>query len=168
MPAKFQFEDLYGDAFVIDASATVTYEELDVEPPVPGEYDIWAGNLPIQTQLTLDQPFKFIVSWMQSGSLCPDLRDDAYWEIEVLMEKMGVEEFELAESDRKINVDYVQKDGHIYLEEITINKRKVPAGVYRPLVMINLRKPSDDPAKPDSHMPVAGFAELPPIQFYED
>jgi hypothetical protein len=162
--AEFKFEDLYGVSFDIEGGATVTFQEMEIKPPKPGEFDIWLGNLPVDTQLSLDQPFKFIVTWKQTGALCEDLRTDAYWQIEVLMEKMGIEEYELPERYRVKTVNFVPEKDHIYLVEFDIDERVVDKGVYRPVVIVNLRKPDTH----DTYMPVAGFAEFSPVQFYED
>ena len=163
MCAVLNFEDLLGPEFDIKGGATVTLEELpETQPDWIG--DDWPEDLAIKTQISKDQPFRFIIAWQQVGELCKMLSKELYWQVEILMEQMGKKEFELHESLRYKTIDYVPVDDHSYTLEMEIPRRKVPAGVYRPVVMVNLRMKGGF----DTWMPVAGFAEFPPIQFYED
>ncbi len=163
MIVDMKFEDLI-DQFEVQGNATVTMTELG---------DIWnwtdAWDAPptpnIETQLSTDQGCKFLVKWRQLGLLANAFNPGCYWQIELLLEKMGKGEFELAEADRIHIEPYVPDIGHIYAATFSVGGRKIPAGVYRPVVMINFRMPD---TFADTWMPVAGFAEFPPIQFYED
>jgi hypothetical protein len=163
MIARLKFEDLLGKEFNIVGGATVTLNELPETQPdwIP---DDWPEDLAIKTQVSEDQPFRFIVAWKQVGELCKMLSKDLFWQVEILLEQMGEKEFELPKNLRIKEVDYVPVDGHPYAFALEIPRRSVPAGVYRPVVMVNLRMKGLG----DTWMPVAGFAEFPPIQFYED
>ena len=162
MVAQLKFEDLL-PYFEIDGGATATYREL--QETQPGGKDDWTALPNIEPQISTDQPFKFIIRWKQKGPLATLINPAAYWRIEILLEKMGVDEFELNTSDRVHEVAYRPIDGHTYTETIQIDRRKVTPGVYRPVVMVNLCMPK---GSPDRWAPVAGFAEFKPIQFYED
>ena len=163
--AQLHFEDLFGGTFNVKggATATATMQELPETQP-DWIVDDWPEDLAVRTQISTDQPFKFIVTWQQEGPLSKGLNPKAYWQIEVLMEKMGAGEYELPDTHRLQTEPYQADENAIYLKEFTIPRRTIPAGVYRPVVMVNLRLPGPG----DTWMPVAGFAEFPPIQVYED
>lgn len=167
MTVPLNFEDLIGDFFNVEGDTTVTMEEL---PDIANAFDSWPVNpLPnVETQMSTDQGCSFLVAWQQTGVLSNTFNPGCYWRIELLLEKMGSGEFELAEADRIHIEPYVPAVDHVYAASFEIGGRKIPAGVYRPVVVINFRLPDGLPGPEDSYMPVAGFAEFPPIQFYED
>jgi hypothetical protein len=143
---------------------------MNETPDILNIIDSWPAPplVNVETQMSTDQGCRFIVAWKQTGVISNAFNDDCYWRIELLLEKMGHGEFELGESDRVHIEDYVPEVGHVYAAEFEISGRKIPAGVYRPVVVINFRLPDGLPGPEDSYMPVAGFGEFPPIQFYED
>jgi hypothetical protein len=132
MTVPLNFEDLI-DQFHVEGGATVTMEEL---PAVVIPWDHWdAPPLPtVDTQISMDQPFRFAVRWQQSGPLSGVFNPDAYWQIEVLLEKMGVEEYELPENIRIHREDYEPVNGHVYEAEFEVPRRPagMTPGVYRP------------------------------------
>lgn len=83
------------------------------------------------------------------------------WRLELLLEKMGGQEFDLPESLRIHELDFAsQPDDYVYVQEIP--PKCVPAGVYRAVATVTFRGPKNVPG------PIAAFADIGLVQFYEE
>lgn len=129
---------------------TCACEVVEVTPP-----GVVPSNL-----IRRDQDWGVHLMWTTRGELAPIL--DAEWRIQILLEAIGVAEYQLPEQYRLRTVPFDQHMIHQYNITLDIPKLIVPVGVYKLVVVMSLvGKTTGVPA------PVAGFAEGPLLNIFE-
>jgi hypothetical protein len=124
-------------------------EVVEMTPP---------GTIP-SNLIRTDQEWAVRLHWTTHGDLAPIL--DGLWKVQILMEAIGVAEYQLPVQYRLRDVPFDQHSYHEYDITLTIPKGIVPAGVYKLVVVVSLvGKTTGVPA------PVAGFSEGPLLNFF--
>lgn len=129
---------------------TCICEVVEMTPP-----GIIPSNL-----IRVDQDWGVHMRWTTHGELAPIL--DGIWNIQILLEAIGVPEYELPAEYRLQKIPFDQHLYHAYDITINIPKGVVPVGVYKLVVVATLvGKTTGVPA------PVAGFSEGPLLNVYD-
>lgn len=141
-------------SFVFCGGAVCTDEQL------PGDC-CWDDPILNNSLIQSEQAVTFGFRWDVKGCLVPLLKCSK-WKIEVQLERWGSKEFDLAALGYGTKyVNYVPRSGYTYTESITVPANTIPDGVYEVVGLITLYDNNNNP------LPVAGFAELGKIRFYE-
>lgn len=129
---------------------TCSCEVVELTPP---------GIVP-SSLIRKDQDWGVRLRWTTHGELAPIL--DAMWHIQILLDPLGVANYELPEQYRLVRVAFDQHTLHEYDITAKIPKGIVPLGTYKLVVVMTLKgKTTGVPA------PVAGFAEGPILNFFD-
>lgn len=118
----------------------------------------WPAAPPARV-IQLDQRWFWAVHFEQTGDLIEVL--SGTWRADLYLEKMGGGEFELQPPHSRIQFPFENRQGWIYKPR-QVDPRVVPAGVYRSVVSLTFRGPGNSPG------PIAAFADMGLMQFYED
>ena len=118
----------------------------------------WPAKAPDQI-IQLDQNWFWAVHFKQTGPLTYLM--GGTWRAELFLEQMGGGEFSMPISERRIEFPFKAEEGWNYKTK-QIGPRIVPAGVYRAVVSLTFRGLTGRPG------PIAAFADMGMLQFYED
>jgi hypothetical protein len=151
---KFKVEENLATpkSFKFDGAAVCTDEQL------PGDC-CWDEPILNNTLIQVEQGVNFGFQWSVSGCLVPLLKC-SHWKVQLHFEKWGEPEFDLGALGIT-QVKYVPESGYTYNTVISLRPNTVPEGVYDIVAVIRMYDYKNNP------VPVAGFAELGKIQFYE-
>lgn len=119
----------------------------------------WDDAILNNSLIQVEQGVNFGFKWCVEGCLVPLLKC-SYWKIQLHFEKWGEPEFDLGSVGVQ-KVKFVPESGYQYYNVISLRPNTVPEGVYDIVAVIRLYDNAGNP------VPVAGFAELGKIQFYE-
>jgi hypothetical protein len=141
-------------------------------PPSPFPH----GNVLVNRLIHTDQPWEVKLNWVVGGIMAHTVNPNFYWEIEVLLEKWGINEYELPIGVRKRTLTYgsgifsgtgpSQIIGYpgtpVNSTTISIPGGTVPPGVYGVVAVLRL-------LEADGVTPcfLAAFAEFGKVDFYE-
>ncbi|MCA9734010.1 MAG: hypothetical protein H6696_04465 [Deferribacteres bacterium] len=141
---QLKFEETL-DNFSILGNAMFTTHE--VTPP---------GEVSSETIIRTDQQWHCHFRWRTLGGLNYLL--SGRWKLSILLEKWGGREFNLPQNE--ITVSFVNAP-HEYHAVISIPAHRVPAGAYKPVVLVTMEGPTGVPG------PIAAFGEGAMMQFYD-
>lgn len=171
MAETIHFEEgLFGREFVLEGAATANVKEFI---PANMDIDFWEGvQSDPPTHISTDQKWQVSLNWTQNGSAIDLMDENLIWRIEILMEKIGVGEFELPDSYRVYEETFVKARPHTYEVTMDIPPRTMgrnDEGLYKLYLVIQLISPSIPKGAPDNRHPVVGWVEFSkPIHFFED
>lgn len=140
--------------FEFNGGAVITANEL------PSTAD-WPANLAIERLIQRDQPVRLSFRWSVSGLLTRFLDPNSKWHLQVYFEQMGGGEINLG-AYSQADVNFVPVSGHIYTHSLTVPANAIPEGVYEVVAVIRFKDARNRPG------PIAAFAELGKVTFYED
>ncbi|MCW5922495.1 MAG: hypothetical protein KIS77_09130 [Saprospiraceae bacterium] len=140
-------------SFRFTGQSVVTIQELPTTGP-------WPANLIDNKLIQCEQPVRFGFQWTVSGVLVPLLSNSNRWKVQLHFEKWGPLEFDLG-ANGTTYVNFVPVSGHTYNVVITLPANSIPEGVFEVVAILRLYDQRNQP------IPVAGFAELGKIEFYE-
>lgn len=126
--------------------------------PLPGDC-CWDHPVLNNSLIQVEQGVNFYFKWCVDGCLVPLLKC-THWVIQVYFERWGDREFNIGTAGIK-KVKFKPEEGYVYDEVISLGPDTIPEGVYDIVAVLRLYDYRDNP------VPVAGFAELGKIQFYE-
>ena len=126
------------------------------------------GNIAPTSILKTNEDWKISVSWSFHSNSLTFLSDyiNIFWRLSVILEPLGIEktsELNIAELDVSLDSGSVDTSSDLisYSTTIDIPSGKVPAGQYKPIVLIVLN------AKNNISMNVSSFIESPRIEFQD-
>jgi hypothetical protein len=140
-------------SFRFNGSSVVTFDELPTSGP-------WPANLIDEKLIQCEQAVRFGFQWSVSGVLVPLLSNANKWKVQLHFEKWGETEFNIG-TNGTATVNFVPVSGHTYNVVITLPANSIPEGVYEIVAILRLYDQRNMP------IPVAGFAELGKVEFYE-
>ena len=140
-------------SFKFKGTSIVTMKEL------PSSDECWPDTVQNNQLIQCEQGATIGFQWSVSGCLVPLLKCSK-WKIQLFMEKWGETEFDLG-SAGIVNVPFVGTSGHLYTQAITLRPNTIPEGVYDVVAVLRLYDTNNNP------VPVAGFAELGKVEFYQ-
>ncbi|KAA3612185.1 MAG: hypothetical protein DWQ05_19475 [Calditrichaeota bacterium] len=114
------------------------------------------GTIPADNIIRTDQQWHCHFHWHTLGGL--NYLICGKWKLSVLLEKWGGEEFTLPNNE--ITVDFVNAP-NTYNALISVPAGLVPAGAYKPVVIVTMEGPTGVPG------PIAAFGEGSMMQFYD-
>ncbi len=109
--------------------------------------------------IQLDQRWYWAVHFKQCGKLIELMCGT--WRAELLLEKMGGDEYDLPQTYSILEFPFEHINGWVYKSK-QVEPRIVPKGVYRAVISLTFQGPTKRPG------PIAAFADLGLLQFYED
>ncbi|KAA3637054.1 MAG: hypothetical protein DWQ02_07320 [Bacteroidetes bacterium] len=171
MAEKIHFEEgLFGNEFMLEGFATANVEEFI---PANKDDDYWKGvKSDPPTHISTDQDWQVNLKWTQKGPAVDLMDDELRWRVEILMEKIGIGEYELPDDVRVELVPFVKDRNHTYEVPMKVKARKVKRedeGLYKLYVIIQLISKEIPSGAPDNRHPVVGWVEFSkPIHFFED
>jgi len=153
--ANMQIEETLAtpQSFKFKGNSVVTIQELPTTGP-------WPDNLTDNKLIQCEQAVRFGFKWAVEGVLVPLLSNANKWKVQLFFEKWGQSEFNLGASGTA-TVNFVPTSGHTYNVVITLPANSIPEGVYDVVAILRLYDGRNQP------IPVAGFAEMGKLEFYE-
>lgn len=151
-----------------------TPDPFDAGPGIP-DAPFEHGNLMRNRLIHTDQPWAVSLGWKVGGIMAHTVNPNFKWEIELLLEQWGDEEYMLPDANRKKQVLYgsgavsgsgtsqvISYPGTRGDTTITIPGGVIPAGIYDIVAVLRL-------LEADGVTPcfLAAFAEFGKIDFYE-
>jgi hypothetical protein len=140
-------------SFRFKGQTIVTVQELPTTGP-------WPANLTDNKLIQCEQATRFGFQWSVEGVLVPLLSNANKWKVQLFFEKWGEKEFNLG-ANGTASVNFVPVSGNVYNVVITLPANSIPEGVYDVVAILRLYDQRNQP------IPVAGFAELGKIEYYE-
>lgn len=152
-----QFESKLKGAFKVTSWRNVILDELPDDPN-----DIWGAAGPFHPApsnyiVQTDQPIHVHTEWFVKGALASILCGE--WRVAVYFEKYGKDEADPGEY--KTTIKHVQALTQKYNTTIEVPANELTPGLYNVAIAITFVSEKGVP------LPVAGFAELGMVQYYE-
>lgn len=125
-------------------------------------------NVPIERVIQTDQMFTVGVQWSVAGLLTGLIDPNAKWHVQVYFEQLGGGEINLGGASHQ-DVTFGTftpipgvTGGRQYNARLSFPPNSIPEGLYEVVCVLRLLNSSHGPG------PVAGFAELGKVEFYQD
>lgn len=116
-------------------------------------------SAPTTNIIQTDQPWYVLYHFNTDGLLNHIMAGE--WNLELFLEKMGGEEFDLNPAYAKDRIPFVSRP-YEYYKWAVIPPKEVPAGVYKAVASVTFKGPLGVPG------PIAMFADIGMVQFYDE